>query len=324
MSKNRDLTTPLIIGGSILGVGLFSLWYMAETGIIPGLPEPVQKPIASFVVTPKLPVRARTKLTFDAGGSTHPDPTKQIVKYNWAMGDGTTKTGIRITHTYNKKGVYPVTLTVTDNAGITGTITLTVEIKAPIVGEVVKPLFPGRRPPIHALTLSGMNRFLTLLEPKVLKLPGIKRNYHLNMGGEVAVWSGSKVGRFIKGGGVWIDYTEYPFFHLDVAPPLWFPLDTRFNDLSRALDIQEFYTNIPWFGRHAHFFADRFAGFPLKRSLVIPRVPPELIGNLDTPHVRNNVYSCFALKKNGFYFYANRAISPEKFTAFIVKTLQAR
>jgi PKD repeat protein len=37
----------------------------------------------------------------------------------WNLGDGTIKTGVTVTHSYVNKGIYPVTLTVTDNASNT-------------------------------------------------------------------------------------------------------------------------------------------------------------------------------------------------------------
>ncbi|MBE3121052.1 MAG: PKD domain-containing protein [Thermoplasmata archaeon] len=48
-------------------------------------------------------------------GSTSLDHEGTIESYVWDLGDGTTKTGVTITHSYVNQGIYPVTLTVTDN-----------------------------------------------------------------------------------------------------------------------------------------------------------------------------------------------------------------
>lgn len=65
-------------------------------------------------------------LTFDGSGSTDPDGS--IVSYSWDFGDGNTATGVSPTHTYLTAGTFNVSLTVTDDAGDTGTDTTTATI----------------------------------------------------------------------------------------------------------------------------------------------------------------------------------------------------
>ena len=65
-------------------------------------------------------------ITFDGSGSNDPDGT--IVDYSWDFGDGTTGSGVMPTHAYSANGSYTVTLTVTDDAGDTGTDTTTATI----------------------------------------------------------------------------------------------------------------------------------------------------------------------------------------------------
>ncbi|UCE88824.1 MAG: PKD domain-containing protein [Pseudomonadota bacterium] len=67
-------------------------------------------------------------VTFDGTASSDPDGT--IVSYAWEFGDGNTGTGPTPTHVYSANGNYPVTLTVTDDAGDTGTDTSTASIGA--------------------------------------------------------------------------------------------------------------------------------------------------------------------------------------------------
>ena len=61
-------------------------------------------------------------------------PGRAISSYSWDMGDGNTNEGVTVTHTYPVTGAlttYSVTLTVTDDAGKTGTETLSVEVTPP-------------------------------------------------------------------------------------------------------------------------------------------------------------------------------------------------
>jgi PKD repeat protein len=49
------------------------------------------------------------------------DVDGQITSYAWTFGDGTNGTGITNFHSYSKAGTYRVTLTVTDDGGLTAT-----------------------------------------------------------------------------------------------------------------------------------------------------------------------------------------------------------
>ena len=76
-------------------------------------PRPGQ-PVASFTVQCN-----SVSCVFDGGGST--DPNGAIVNYSWQFGDGTTGTGAAPSHTYSTGGHYVVTLTITDQEGLTST-----------------------------------------------------------------------------------------------------------------------------------------------------------------------------------------------------------
>ncbi|MGY1809659.1 PKD domain-containing protein [Blastococcus sp. SYSU D00669] len=81
--------------------------------------------------------QAVTDLTvaFDASASTDGDGT--VASYAWSFGDGATGTGATASHTYGATGTYTAVLTVTDDKGATGSISIPVSVvanKAPAAG----------------------------------------------------------------------------------------------------------------------------------------------------------------------------------------------
>ncbi len=68
-------------------------------------------------------------MSFDGTGSSDGDGT--IVSYAWDFGDTGTGTGASPTHTYATAGLYTVSLTVTDDGGLTDTATTTADIQVP-------------------------------------------------------------------------------------------------------------------------------------------------------------------------------------------------
>jgi hypothetical protein len=62
-------------------------------------------------------------LTVVVDGASSYDPDGTIVSFDWDFGDGTSATGVTATHTYQIVGTYEITLTVTDDYGLTSTDT---------------------------------------------------------------------------------------------------------------------------------------------------------------------------------------------------------
>src|SRR5207245_357144 len=62
--------------------------------------------------------------------STSSDPDGTIASYSWTFGDGGTSTLQNPSHSYAAAGTYPVTLTVTDNQGATGSTPGSVTVSA--------------------------------------------------------------------------------------------------------------------------------------------------------------------------------------------------
>jgi hypothetical protein len=82
-------------------------------------------PVASFTSTPSS-APTGTAITFDGTGSYDLDGT--VVSYSWAFGDGATGAGAVVSHSYSLAKIYTVTLTVTDNGGVTGSTSSQVSI----------------------------------------------------------------------------------------------------------------------------------------------------------------------------------------------------
>ncbi|MCA4133607.1 PKD domain-containing protein [Arthrobacter sp. M4] len=93
-------------------------------------PPPNKPPTAAFTATPNNLVAA-----FDASASADPDGT--ITSYAWNFGDSATGNGATTSHSYAAAGTYAVKLTVTDNAGATGTVTKNVTVTAPAANTVL-------------------------------------------------------------------------------------------------------------------------------------------------------------------------------------------
>jgi plastocyanin len=69
---------------------------------------------------------APLEVSFNAGGSADPDGS--LAEFRWTLGDGTTRTGREIAHTYEQTGDYDVTLTVRDADGADASATTTIQV----------------------------------------------------------------------------------------------------------------------------------------------------------------------------------------------------
>ncbi len=76
--------------------------------------------LPTAAITPPSSLEAGVAASFSAAASTDPYPGGSIASYSWSWGDGTADgAGVSPTHTYAAPGTYLVTLTVTDNYGLT-------------------------------------------------------------------------------------------------------------------------------------------------------------------------------------------------------------
>lgn len=88
-------------------VGLITEFPGAQTGT---------EPVADFTISNIVP-GIGVNVTFDGTQSSDPDGT--IVSYEWDFDDGTTGSGAVVTHSFNEMKDFRVSLTVTDNSGMT-------------------------------------------------------------------------------------------------------------------------------------------------------------------------------------------------------------
>jgi len=84
----------------------------------------------SPVANPGGPYNGIVGAAVQFNGAVSSDPDGTIVAYNWDFGNGTTGTGATPTATYTEAGTFNVTLTVTDDAGATNSVSTTVVIVA--------------------------------------------------------------------------------------------------------------------------------------------------------------------------------------------------
>jgi spore coat protein H len=114
---------------------LIARYYVGLITSFPGEPAVTPTPVpggtdprAAFTISTIVP-GVNEAVTFDASGSIDPDGT--IVSYLWDFDDGNTTTGVRVTHSFGEMDDFKVTLTVTDNNGLTDDITQRVFVGRP-------------------------------------------------------------------------------------------------------------------------------------------------------------------------------------------------
>ena len=131
----------------------------------------VKPPVASFTYSPSAPF-AYEIVTFDASASY--DPNGYIVRHAWNFGDGnsTTVTDPVITHVYTDCGNFAVTLTVTDNDGLTDSTTAMVTVSSPAILRVSLPT--GK--------IVGPNPDPWLNEGWLLNLTGLSLTFRVRVG----------------------------------------------------------------------------------------------------------------------------------------------
>jgi PKD repeat protein len=88
-------------------------------------------PVALFTHSPAGVILPNDLVTFNASGSEAPNST--IISYTWDFGNNSTTVANTtvVTHTYPKRGVYNVSLTVTDNDGLFNSTVIELQVGKP-------------------------------------------------------------------------------------------------------------------------------------------------------------------------------------------------
>lgn len=112
----------------------------------PGVIQPPNDaPVPAFVVTPT-PVAVFSAATFDASATSDGGvPCGGACSYSWSFGDGGSGSGMIVSHEFRAPGSFAVTLTVTDNRGLTRSLTQAVTVgasTAPTAAFVFSPTKP--------------------------------------------------------------------------------------------------------------------------------------------------------------------------------------
>ena len=112
--------------------------------VSPPSPPTPTPPVANFTMST---TTTYTSLAILFNASSSYDPDGIIASYDWDFGDGKTGRGALVTHRYVDDGTYKVSLTVTDNQGLTGTsfhyVTVLNTPPTAIFTESAENVYPG-------------------------------------------------------------------------------------------------------------------------------------------------------------------------------------
>ncbi|MCA9265829.1 MAG: DUF3466 family protein, partial [Planctomycetales bacterium] len=95
---------------------------------LPPPPPPVNDAPTAEITPSRTKGRAPLQVTFDASSST--DPDGNIVSFDWDFGDGTSDSGLKVTHSFYDAGVFTVGLTVTDAGGLADYASVDITVRA--------------------------------------------------------------------------------------------------------------------------------------------------------------------------------------------------
>ncbi len=144
-----------------------------------------EAPVARIVVDRTAAESAPAIFNFDASQSFDPDGT--IERFQWDFGDGSRELLQTVVHTFGAPGAYRVRLTVTDNAGVTGTSDVIIEVGIP------RPQIQFRSPPqgISNLVVSNNSPLWVYVVFNVE--PGVPRTLRAGLDGDADICNAQSV-----------------------------------------------------------------------------------------------------------------------------------
>lgn len=135
-SSNNVIALHHFGGCNNQGVRIANIWPQVSShfgGVIPigdNQGPPPGDPTASFSYSASQLTVSFTDQSSDNDGN--------IVSRSWDFGDGNSSTATNPTHTYGSTGSYNVTLTVTDNDGLTDTTSQSIQVSDSVQGQLTK------------------------------------------------------------------------------------------------------------------------------------------------------------------------------------------
>ena len=135
---NAQVRTQLRNTADDLGASGTDTWYgwgLVDADEAAGITDPINQPPTANA-GPDQTATVGQEITFNGSSST--DSDGHIVSYSWDFGDNSDSVeGVNVSYIYNTSGTYTVTLTVTDDGGLTDTDTATVTVNNPGTDNVM-------------------------------------------------------------------------------------------------------------------------------------------------------------------------------------------
>jgi PKD repeat protein len=93
-----------------------------------------QPPVAALSATP---TTGTVPLTTSMSAAASSDPDGSIVSYEWTFGDGSTATGVSVSHVYTAAGTFTAQVKVTDNTGLSATRSVTIKVNPVVAAKTL-------------------------------------------------------------------------------------------------------------------------------------------------------------------------------------------